>query len=79
MRGKTLADAEYQYHSAAYKDLLTAVVPLRTTFRKEKDLSARKEMAKTEFDAWNNYLEVRKFDVSNQKNNHGIEWNETRS
>ena len=25
-------------------------------------------MAKTEFDAWNNYLEVRKFDVSNQKN-----------
>jgi len=68
VRGKTLADAEYQYHSAAYKDLLTAVVPLRTTFRKEKDLSARKEMAKTEFDAWNNYLEIRKFDVSNQKN-----------
>ena len=25
-------------------------------------------MAKTEFDAWNNDLEVRKFDVSNQKN-----------
>ena len=25
-------------------------------------------MAKIEFDAWNNYLEIRKFDVSNQKN-----------
>ena len=25
-------------------------------------------MAKTEFDAWNNYLEIRNFDVSNQKN-----------
>jgi hypothetical protein len=44
------------------------VVPLRTSFRKEKDISARKEMAKTEFDAWNSYLEIRKFDVTNQKN-----------
>jgi len=41
---------------------------MRANFRKEKDVSARKEMAKSEFDAWNSYLEIRKFDVTNQKN-----------
>ena len=67
VRGKTLANQEYQYHTSAYKDLLTKVVPLRTEFRKLKDLSARKEMAKSEFDAWNQYLEIRKYDITQLK------------
>jgi hypothetical protein len=40
------------------------VVPLRTLFRKEKDNNARKQIAKTEFDAWNSYLEARKEEIT---------------
>lgn len=64
VRGKTLANPDYQYHTNAYKDLLDKVVPLRESFRKEKDNSARKEMAKSEFDSWNEYLEIRKYDIT---------------
>lgn len=59
-----MAREDYDYHTSLYKDLLTAVVPLRTQFRKEKDNSARKQIAKTEFDAWNSYLEARKGEIS---------------
>jgi hypothetical protein len=55
---------DYEYHTPLYKDLLTAVVPLRTLFRKEKDNNARKQIAKTEFDAWNSYLEARKEEIT---------------
>jgi hypothetical protein len=60
-------DNDYVYHNAAYKDLLETVVPLRSAFRLEKDVQARKEMAKVEFDAWNSYLEVRKYDITQLK------------
>jgi hypothetical protein len=43
-------------------------VPLRSEFRATKDVLARKEMAKAEFDAWNHYLEHRKFDITQLKN-----------
>jgi hypothetical protein len=39
---------------------LTKVVPIRKEFPKTKDVTARKQMAKEEFDAWNDYLELRK-------------------
>ena len=58
---------DYKYHTPLYKDLLTTVVPLRTSFRKEKDNNARKEIAKTEFDAWNKYIEARKEEISTLK------------
>jgi len=64
IRGKALADKDYQYHTPLYKALLEQVVPLRTSFRLEKDISAKKQMAKQEFDAWNSYLEHRKQEIS---------------
>ena len=39
------------------------VVNLRAEYQKIKDLSARKEIAKEEFDAWHGYLEGRKEDL----------------
>jgi hypothetical protein len=36
------------------------VVPLRKEFPKAKDVSARKQIAKEEYDAWNGYLELRR-------------------
>jgi hypothetical protein len=36
------------------------LIPIRTEFPKSKDVQARREMAKEEFDAWSNYLEGRK-------------------
>ena len=36
------------------------MLPLRKEFPKTKDVSARKQIAKEEFDAWTGYLEVRK-------------------
>lgn len=35
-------------------------MPIRKEFPKTKDVTARKQMAKEEFDAWNGYLEVRR-------------------
>ena len=35
-------------------------MPLRAEFRKTGDLAGRKEIAKTEFDHWNGYLDFRK-------------------
>ena len=64
VRGSSLKREDYEYHTPLYKDLLTAVVPLRTLFRKEKDNNARKQIAKTEFDAWNSYLEARKEEIT---------------
>jgi len=43
--------------------LLSSVVPLRATYRKEKDLLARKEIAREEIGAWAHYLQSRKEDV----------------
>ena len=65
--GRVLKDNNYQYHTPLYKDLLTAVVPLRREFRMTKDIEARKQMAKTEFDAWNNYQTLRSQDVNVKK------------
>jgi hypothetical protein len=39
---------------------LKKVLPIRKEFPKTKDVSARKEMAKEEFNAWNGYLEIRR-------------------
>lgn len=64
IRGNCLKQESYKYHTALYKDLLSTVVPLRSSFRKTKDNSARKEIAKVEFDAWNSYLEARKLEIS---------------
>lgn len=36
---------------------------IRKEFPKTKDISARKEMAKQEFDSWNLYLQERKADL----------------
>jgi len=64
-RGKSLKVKDFEYHTPLYKDLLETVVPLRTTFRREKDLSARKEMASEEYGAWSSYQEKRKEEVAN--------------
>ena len=36
------------------------VLPIRKEFPKSKDLQARKQMAKEEFDAWTSYMEERR-------------------
>jgi len=50
--GKVLGNTEYSYHTPLYKDLLKAVVPLRKSYRLERDISARKDIATTEYSAW---------------------------
>ena len=40
--------------------MMAKVLPIRKEFPKSKDFTARKQMAKEEFDAWNAYLEGRK-------------------
>ena len=80
--GRVLQDEAYQYHTHLYKDLLTAVVPLRKEFRQTKDAGARKEMAKTEFDAWNYYMATRTLDVNIKKTEDEIlneEWKDSHS
>jgi len=54
---------DYQYHTPLYKDLLSIVVPLRSAYRMEKDLLAKKEMAKTEITAWTGYMDARKNEI----------------
>jgi len=54
----------HQYHNPLYSDLLMSVVPLRKAYRQEKDLEARKQMAKEEFDHWHGYLKSRKEEIS---------------
>lgn len=49
-----------QYHNPEYAQLLQKVVPLRKEFPKTKDVKARKEMAKEEFDTWYAYHQARK-------------------
>lgn len=49
-----------EHHNPDYAALLKKVVPLRKEFPKTKDVTARKQIAKEEFDAWNGYLEIRK-------------------
>lgn len=51
--------AEY-YHNAEYQTLLGKLVPLRKEFPRTKEVGARKEMAKEEFNLWHGYLEARK-------------------
>ena len=51
------------YHNGRYNDLLKTVMPLRREFPKVKDMDARKQMAKAEFDAWYKYLQERKQDL----------------
>jgi len=54
----------HEYHNPLYGDLLMNVVPLRKAYRQEKDLEARKQMAKEEFDHWHGYLKSRKEEIS---------------
>ena len=54
----------HEYHNPLYRELLLSVVPLRKAYRKEKDLEARKQMAKEEFDHWHGYLKSRKEEIS---------------
>jgi len=54
----------HEYHNPLYRDLLMSVVPLRKAYRQEKDLEARKQMAKEEFDHWHGYLKSRKEEIS---------------
>lgn len=63
INGRVLAKPDYKYHTPLYKDLLAAVVPLRRAYRLEKDISARKEMASTEYGAWNKYQDLRKLEI----------------
>ena len=49
-KGKPLKYGQHQFHSPLYRELLMNVVPLRKEYRRVKDLDARKEMAKQEFD-----------------------------
>ena len=51
------------YHNARYNDLMKTVVKFRTEFPKTKDVEAKKQMAKEEFDAWCKYLQDRKQDL----------------
>ncbi|CDW79293.1 UNKNOWN [Stylonychia lemnae] len=62
IKGKLEFDAN-KYHNQRYNDLLKKVVNYRVEFQKMKDSSARKELAKEEFDAWMNYLNGRKQDM----------------
>ena len=65
--GRCLNDSSHVYHTDHYKSLLQTVVPLRKSFRAEKDYSVRKQIAKSEFDAWNTYLTQRKQDMVETK------------
>jgi hypothetical protein len=67
IRGKCLENPDYIYHNSAYKNLLQSVVPLRKEFRLTQDISARKQIAKLEYDSWNQYLQQRKFDITQLK------------
>lgn len=70
-KNKNKSEVEkHEYHNQKYKELLTQVMPLRTSFRLVKDTSARKEIAKQEFDLWNGYLEGRKSEVAELEHNH---------
>lgn len=54
----------HQFHTPLYRDLLMNVVPLRRQYRRERDLEARKEMAKQELDFWHGYLVARKEEIA---------------
>ena len=80
--GRALKDKDYQYHTPLYKDLLSAVVPLRREFRLTKDANARKDLAKTEFDAWKQYMVTRSEDVKVKKTEDEIlneEWRDSKT
>lgn len=73
MEAKNKVNVEkHEYHNQQYKELLTKVFPLRTSFRLVKDTSARKEIAKEEFDLWNGYLEGRKSEIAEMEHKHQI-------
>jgi hypothetical protein len=42
---------------------MKTILPLRKDFAKSRELSARKQIAKAEFDAWFAYLQSRKDDL----------------
>jgi len=48
------------YHNPEYGVLIGKLLPLRREFPKTKEVAARKQMAKEEFDLWTGYLETRK-------------------
>ena len=64
VRGKVLKDEAYEYHTVLYKQLLETVVPLRHKYRFVKDIESQKQIAKVEYDAWDNYLEQRKAHIA---------------
>jgi len=59
MNGKLEFD-QGKYHNPLYNDLMKKLVQIRAEFPKTKDVQARKEMAKEEFDAWVGYLDGRR-------------------
>lgn len=67
-KGKPLKYGQHQFHSPLYRELLMNVVPLRKEYRLVKDLDARKEMAKQEFDFWHGYLNARKAEIADLEN-----------
>ena len=54
------------YHNKWYEELIKQIVPIRRAFRLEKDISARKEMAREEVSAWNTYVEARKQQIKDE-------------
>ena len=52
-----------KYHNALYNDLMKKLLPLRVEFPEAKDSESRKEMAKEEFDAWQQYIKQRKSEL----------------
>ena len=48
-----------EHHNPEYTSLLSKVLPIRKEFPKTKDITARKQMAKEEYDAWVTYQEAR--------------------
>ena len=58
IRGKLKKESEYG--SAEYFNLIKTVVPLRESFVKTKDDSAKKEIAGEEIRAWLSFVEARK-------------------
>jgi len=49
-----------EYHNPEYGAMMCSLLRIRKEFPRCKDVQARKQMAKEEFDLWHGYLEARK-------------------
>jgi hypothetical protein len=54
---------EGKYHNPRYEDLMKKLVVYRKEFPLTKDITARKQLAKEEFDLWYKYLIERREDL----------------